>query len=95
MQSDLTLVKDNAALKAARKYYELCDEIEELEAKKKKLRNIILGACPTKVNVVGSLKVSLCPGKWVLDQKLAERAGIDLEPYKVQGDEFWKIEQMA
>ncbi len=98
-ESEATVIKKRSILQAANQYCAVMVELKALEKRKKELQLTITLGCTGPVNAVGPLKVTLNPGRWTLDEKALEEvlvpAGIHLDEFKKQGDDFWKIEALT
>lgn len=89
---DYTCIEDREAVESAYEYKRLCAEIESLE-KLKEMKRLELIERSGKRNVkIGPLKVTRIVSKGRVDYKGAATAsGINLEPFRGQQMESWRI----
>ena len=80
------------ALAAAGEYLTHTAALETANRKQERLRAQLFGFCTNAVNRIGSVTITRQRGRVTLDQKALLQSGVDLEPFRQRGEDYWKIE---
>jgi putative phage-type endonuclease len=83
---------DGERLALAEDYVRLSAEAARVERELERVRRRLTSACEGAVNDVGPLTITRCRGRTTIDQAALECDGIDLDRYRKQGEDYWKIE---
>jgi putative phage-type endonuclease len=85
-------VTAQAALEAVDEYLAYSAALETAKRKQERARARLFGFCTAAVNRIGTLTITRQRGRVTLDQKALTLSGVELEPFRQRGEDYWKIE---
>lgn len=89
---DYVEIEDDAIVSRAKYYQDLCEKIAEIEQMKEIERDMLIEACSNRNSKIGPLKLTKVKPKPKTDYKGAALAsGINLDDFKTQCSEYWRI----